>query len=103
MIKYPYGYGDEMQYICDECGEEIYGTPYRRPEINEHLCEGCAAEYADQVFEEYTLSDRLDIFNCDLEDFSCREGAETELSRMWYELEDYEKCKKLIDFDDIKR
>lgn len=89
--------------ICDECGCPIEqnrnrtARKYSRVGYGaEEICEACAAQYADDTFNGYTLDEQLELFDWEREDFVTESKAAVEVSEAWYDLSDEEKCDKMV-------
>ena len=69
--------------ICDECG-----TPAKVIDFdNRELCAGCVTSICDAWFDDLTLTDKLMIFNFDLDEYQTIEGAEADANNYWDSLE----------------
>lgn len=69
--------------VCDECGEDcrVGGKVYKYE--GQELCTVCTEEVVNRLWKELTFSDKMNGLCWEMDEFSCREGAEAALDRYW--------------------
>lgn len=88
--------------VCDECGEDcrVGGKVYEYE--GQELCEVCAEEKMNDIWNELSVGERLERVCWDRDEFSSIYGAEAALDEYWEQANVEEKAQWFDDFKEVK-
>ena len=86
--------------VCDECGEDCRGGKVYEYEGRE-LCEVCAEETVNALWDEMSIGERLECVVWDRDEFATLEGAEAALDEYWTQADAEEKLQWFDDFKEV--
>lgn len=87
--------------VCDECGEDCRGGKVYEY-AGQELCEGCAEEKMNDIWNELSVGERLERVCWDRDEFSSIYGAEAALDEYWEQANVEEKAQWFDDFKEVK-